>query len=218
MKALNVADFIGMKFGRLTVIGSSDIVYRNRTFFSCKCDCGNAVSVRVNALRSGNTKSCGCFKTEVLKSIRNIKHGKYKSRTYSIWRAMKRRCLEINDISYKYYGGRGIAVCSRWLDFENFLLDMGEAPANFSIDRIDVNKNYEPANCKWANQEDQANNKRNNTFITYENKTQTVSQWAREKGINKTTLIYRIKKGFVSDALFKPVNEQKRRNSIAKYS
>lgn len=155
----------GQKFGRLVVTGFS---HREGSSYlwNCKCDCGNESKVRAYGLKSGKTQSCGCLRTE--RRIEKItKHGnsiksKGKTPEYVAWQEIKRRCYNPKFRQFSDYGGRGITVCDRWKDsFENFLIDMGEKPApNHSLDRIDVNGNYEPSNCRWADRILQQRNQR----------------------------------------------------------
>ena len=126
---------------------------------------------------------------------------------YKIWQGLIQRCINGNDHSYCDYGGRGISVCDRWLhSFENFLSDMGFRPSSdYSIDRIDTNGNYEPNNCRWATNEQQANNRRNNVMCIYDGKEYTASQIAREHDININTFIHAYPKGMsVSEAINTP--------------
>lgn len=125
-----------------------------------------------------------------------ITHRKTGTPEYLAWINIKRRCYNKNNASYPAYGGRGIVMCERWKnDFLAFLEDMGKRPTEqHSLDRIDVNGNYEPDNCRWALDNIQYNNKRNNVLLTHNGKTQTMSQWAKELGINNDTLWRRIKR------------------------
>jgi hypothetical protein len=144
------------------------------------CFCGKYFSSTIRNIRTGNTKSCGCIKTAILKT-KNVAHTKrttHKS-TYSSWQSMHARCYTKSHTSFKEYGGRGILICERWKNnFENFYLDMGDRPtSDHSIDRIDVNKGYSPDNCKWSTRKEQQNNKRNNSFVSFVGKTLTKTEW-----------------------------------------
>lgn len=119
-------------------------------------------------------------------------HGMSHTPTHNTWLGIKKRCANSSAQNYYLYGGRNIGVCKRWAKFENFLKDMGKKPVGKSIDRINVNKGYSPKNCRWATIEQQMNNKRNNVFITYKNKTLSIAQWSRITGINYSTLRQRI--------------------------
>ena len=121
------------------------------------------------------------------------------TKTFVSWCSMKNRCLNPNSTGYKYWGGRGIKICDRWLGkngFQNFLVDMGERPIGKSLDRIDSGKGYYKENCRWANSEQQNNNSRKNHLLTYQNKTQTVAQWAKELNINNYIIYARIRRGW----------------------
>ncbi|UNY40195.1 hypothetical protein KLEP174_gp48 [Pseudomonas phage vB_PcuM_ KLEP17-4] len=123
-------------------------------------------------------------------------HGMHKTRTHTCWVNMKSRCLNPKNKSYSRYGGRGISVCKRWMDFANFLADMGIQPENMSIDRIDVNGNYSPDNCKWSSKVDQQRNTSKNQIITAYGESKTVAEWADLTGIGRSTLSYRARKGW----------------------
>ena len=188
----------GQVFGRWTVIERRQNKGR-RVQWLCRCECGNTGLVMSNNLVSGISRSCGCFHIDTITT-----HGKCKTTEYPTWVSMKSRCYTKSNIGFPYYGGRGIIVCDRWLhSFENFLTDMGHKPgAGYSLDRIDPNGNYCPENCRWSTREVQDNNRRSNTILTFDGKTQTVAQWAREKGIHKTTLLGRLDWGWpIEDAL-----------------
>lgn len=151
-------DIAGQRFGRLTALRFTHSVNGVRMWL-CRCDCGIEAPVDCHALRTGNTKSCGCLRRDVA-SAANRTHGLSGSSTFFRWQAMKNRCLNPRDKDWKHYGGRGITVCERWLSFEPFLADMGEAPPGMTIDRRDNDKGYEPGNCRWATMTVQANNRR----------------------------------------------------------
>lgn len=157
----------GDRYNKLTIIKEVERykppVGKVKRQFECECDCGNKTIVRLTNLRTSTTKSCGCWKLNTTKIIgkENTKHGLTRTRTYNSWQSMKYRCLNPNSRGYEHYGGRGITICDRWLNsFQNFLEDMGERPLGTSIDRIDVNGNYEPSNCKWSTHKQQNNNRR----------------------------------------------------------
>lgn len=189
----------GQRFGRLVVIRQAESkIYPNKrkvTNWICKCDCGNVITTRADSLRNGKTKSCGCIHQEIL--LKNIKkHGMAGSRIYITWQNMKDRCINDKNINFKNYGGRGISVCSEWKDsFEEFYkwaLKNGYSE-ELTIDRIDVNGNYEPNNCRWISLKEQSYNKRNNHFLTYRGVTKTIAEWADEYGMDYDTLHARIK-------------------------
>lgn len=160
-------DLTGQRFNRLVVIEFVEKRGLN-AYWKCVCDCGIVKTLRGSNIKSGHTKSCGCLHKEVvIKAL--TKHGhntrKRTSPTYSTRYAMINRCSNPKANKYKYYGGRGITVCDRWLEsFENFLEDMGERPPGTTIDRIDNDGNYEPSNCCWATPKQQVQNRRCSTF------------------------------------------------------
>jgi hypothetical protein len=192
----NLQDF---QFGSLTVLqlGKS---HGNGAVWLCQCKCGTQKEIRASDMVQGSVKSCGC---EHIKRIAKASttHGMTNTRTYSIWQAMRLRCNRINQD----YSCRGITYDECWDSFENFYLDMGEVPTGMSIDRIDVNGNYNKDNCRWATQEQQANNKRSSVFIEYNGKKQTVSQWAKELKMNHHTLRSRLKKGLTAEQALTPL-------------
>jgi hypothetical protein len=154
-------DLTGQRFGTLTVIYRTDNAADGHTRWYCKCDCGNFKVAQSNNLKAGNVRSCGCLAQEKA-AVLNLTHGLTKTKEFKAWDSMKQRCLNPKNPSYIHYGGRGITICDRWLlSFESFYVDMGLSPSiNHSVDRIDVNGNYEPGNCKWSTAREQRLNQR----------------------------------------------------------
>jgi hypothetical protein len=209
MNNARIKDLTNQKFGKLVALNYNRRFDGNRwrSYWLCKCDCGNESNVLSNALISGRTEMCVPCGKKV-----NFKHGhsiQKESKTYFCWQNMLNRCYWEKGSHYSYYGGRGITVCDRWQGesgFENFLADMGEKPEGKSIDRINTNGNYEPGNCRWSTDIQQANNKRNNVFITYHGETKTMAEWGRVLGIKLVTIKYRFDNGI---DIGLPVRKQK---------
>jgi len=179
-------DLTGQRFGKLVVI-SKTISDNYKSRWLCQCDCGNQTIVLIDNLKSGHTKSCGCFRKEL-----RVKHNMCGISVYNIWVTMNQRCNNKKHIGYKNYGGRGITVCNRWHQFESFYKDMGDRPEGLTLERINNNSNYELSNCKWATQREQANNTRRNVIIEYLGQKKTIAQWARKLGIKYVTLYQRL--------------------------
>ncbi len=162
MSAISI--HIGDRFGRLVVSGRGPNKSNGQPRWACQCDCGGSNLVGTSDLRQGKVKGCGCLmRTHALRHG----HARTKSHTsvYKAWTAMRARCMNAQHPSFPEYGGRGIGICDRWNDFECFLRDLGERPSSrHSIDRIDVNGNYEPGNVRWATPADQARNRRTNVL------------------------------------------------------
>jgi hypothetical protein len=185
------SNLTGMIFGRLTVGNYSHHSSSGHDQWVCKCSCGNSTTVGSYALFDGRTVSCGCYGMEQrMKAI--VKHRQSKTKVYFRWKSMHKRCSNPNDRQFMDYGGRGIRVCDRWREFENFLSDMGQPPLGGMLERIDNNSDYSPENCKWATRTEQNNNTRKNRFIEHGGVRLTISQWARRLGITPALLSARI--------------------------
>lgn len=192
---------IGDRFSRLVVLGESSKRDKSRSkYYFCKCDCGKIIEARKDGLFNGRVKSCGCFTKD-----RMTKHKMCNSRLYHIRNGMIARCYNKNDKNFNKYGGRGIIICDDWKNsfeaFYNWAINNGYAD-NLSIDRIDVNGNYEPSNCRWATAKQQANNTRFNHCFTYNGVTRTIQEWADLKGVKRSTLHKRIERGIMGEDLF----------------
>ena len=191
-------DLIGQKFNRLLVIKRTVNKYNHKALL-CKCDCGNYTIVTIQNLKSNNTKSCGCLKKEVKSTL---KHGMKGTRLYNIWQGMKQRCSNKNTIKYKNYGGRGIKVCDEWkndfLSFYNWAIQNGydetKNRKEQTLDRIDVNGNYEPNNCRWVTHSINCRNRNNNVYLTKNGISKTIVEWSEELGISQRVLSNRAKK------------------------
>lgn len=194
----NPIDLTGMRFGRLLVLRRDEI--KPRTWV-CLCDCSAQVTRAGRELRAGDTKSCGCLRREVTRQrylIHGATLGKKQSPEYRIWAGMLTRCHNPHCHNFHTYGGRGIVVCDRWRrSFVNFLSDMGPKPSSqHSVDRIDTNGPYAPANCRWADRRTQANNSRHNRWITIRGQYLTIAQAARLVGIKYGTMLARVNRGY----------------------
>ncbi len=171
-------DLTGRRYGRLVVIGrSKERGNCNQVRWDCICDCGNTHSASTQSLSGGHTKSCGCFNRE-----RHTKHGESRSdnKLYRAWSRIRERCNSPSYYHFKDYGGRGIKVCDEWEESYQAFRDWAVANGykeGLSIDRIDVNGNYEPSNCRWVTLAEQQRNKRTTKYITYMGETKSVPEW-----------------------------------------
>jgi hypothetical protein len=192
-----IKSMVGEKYSNLTVLEFSRIK-NNNSHWICRCEiCGNKTEVSRPNLRSGNTKDCGCKKTEKLSNA-NKSHGYSKSPTWSSWMKLRQRVITKKNKTYA-----SITYDKRWDSFELFLEDMGERPEGYSIDRIDNTKGYYKDNCRWATHKEQCRNRSNNVIITFNGKTMCATDWANEIGLHTDTIRRRIKKGLPIESILK---------------
>ena len=195
-RANNFKDRIGHNYGRLTVVGGPTL--RNRkTYWQCKCECGNTSMVSAANLSSGSSKSCGCLQRELLAARTKTHNGTHDS-LYAVWAMMKQRCLNTNATGFRNYGGRGITICDEWHDYASFrdwAIPHGYDP-RLQLDRIDNESGYCPGNCRWVHPLVNANNRRNNVVIEHGGESLTAAQWSRRLGGNKTLVSTRLKAGW----------------------
>lgn len=209
------------KFGRLTIIElhhkkqhiDKRGVIRYREYYLCECECGNIKIVEKSQLTTGHTKSCGCLQKESTRKRSNY-HGLSKTKIYSIWCGIKDRCYRKKCTDYVNYGGRGITVCDEWKDnfitFYNWAINNGYKDG-LTIERINVNGNYEPSNCIWIENALQSKNKTNSHYLTYNGKTQIIEDWAKEMKLNNgSTIRGRLKLGWtLEESLTIPIGQKR---------
>lgn len=208
-------DITGKIFGRLTVLRRSKGAATRDAFhnarWECRCRCGNICQVASSSLRSGETRSCGCFQNEVRK-LKLRKHGMTKTPEHNTWLRIIQRCHNPNDNSYWLYGARGIHVCNEWREnFMVFFSDMGKRPsAEYSLDRIDNEKGYCKENCRWATQHEQSRNRRDTFLIECNGEKLCMVDWAARLGVDRSTIYARIRRGMtptsaILDILNQPI-------------
>lgn len=188
-------DITNQRFGRLKVIsyaGTKRLGKSGKTVttWDCVCDCGKQLIIPYYRLASGNTNSCGCLRSEMLRR-KDTTHGLSKTPLYRVWRSMKDRCYRSKCKGYVNYGGRGIVMCDEWKNdfeiFHNWALKNGYRKG-LTIERINNNGNYEPSNCCWIPKSKQSSNRRNCHYITYHGETKTLSEWSRELHVDRETV------------------------------
>ena len=196
---MSYENLTGRRFGRLTAL--EVIRGARKLHWLCLCVCGKETIVSKCNLVTAHTKSCGCLSVEATKKA-NTKHGHNKtgkpSSEYTTWASMIQRCTNPKTTRFENHGGRGITICSRWLNsFENFLADMGLKPfQKAQLDRENNNGNYEPGNCRWVTRLVNAGNKRNTIVIIYQGEAKTISEWSKAVGIKASTLRDRYHQGW----------------------
>jgi len=214
---METKDITGKKYSFLTAIKFMEIRFTKggypRHYWQYRCDCGKLIIANKAGVTRGSTKSCGC-KTGELHAIANTKHGKSRTRLYNIWIGMIHRCENKKHHIYCYYGGRGIKVCEEWHDvnaFYKWAIENGYKEG-LTIDRIDVDGNYEPYNCRWATMKEQVNNSRRNVFIEYNGERLTAAQWSERLGGGKLLVSGRLLRGWSEiSAVSTPVDKRRKR-------
>lgn len=190
----NANDIVGQTIHAITVLAHLGKNGGKYHLYLCRCACGKElVRLRQTLTRKAVRISCGCSRPASAGARNGMyKHGLVKTRAYSTWNSLKQRCLNPTNPKYPLYGGRGILVCERWGEFANFLTDMGEPLPGMSLDRIDVNGNYEPKNCRWATQKTQQNNRTNTRWLELNGERVRLTELAERYGISYRLLRQRI--------------------------
>lgn len=191
----------GERHGRWLIVKEVAARSGGQRYVLAKCDCGTVREVHLYSLIKDRTLSCGCISDE-----RRLKHGMaspaIRPPEYIAWLSMRARCTNPHNPRYGSYGARGIRVCDRWDDFDLFMADMGKRPTSeHSIDRIDNDGNYEPANCRWATRKEQSHNKSTNRWIEWDGRRMLLREWATELGIHESTLIVRLRRSSLDRAM-----------------
>lgn len=202
-----IQDITNNRYGRLIALERVENDKYNHPQWLCQCDCGNKTVVLKSSLVSGRTRSCGCYHKDTRHTCATT-HGQSKTRLFCVWAEMRGRCKNPNRKDWKYYGGKGVRVCDEWNKFENFSKWAYENgyTNDLTIDRIDVNGDYTPMNCRWADWVTQMNNTSRNHFISANGQTHTLAEWSRITGISLSTINWRIAHGWNAEDV---VNLQK---------
>lgn len=200
---------VGKRYNHLTVIDT--FAYKHRTFCICRCDCGNLTTVRADALKSGGTKGCGCLIADAHK-----KHGRTNHRLHHVWVGMIQRCCNSKNPAYRLYGGRGIGICEEWRSnfssFFDWAMQNGYAD-DLSIDRIDVDGDYCPSNCRFANAKEQGRNRRSTKMINFNGETKPLTEWCELLGLSEVSVRYRLSHGWSPEKAFTtPIRKLNKRN------
>lgn len=196
---MRLNDLTGKRFGRLTVIQRGEALGRKGVYWLCLCDCGNKCTILGNALVTSHTTSCGCYSKEVSKRAKI--HGLCHTKEHAIWKAVRQRCNDKNASNYYRYGGRGIKVCPEWDNFQNFYAWCKESgfKEGLTIDRINNDGDYSPANCRWVDKITQGNNKSNNRKVFYKGELLSLMQIERLTGIDHRTIGFRLNSGWATE-------------------
>ena len=205
---MNREDVKGVRFSMLIALKRVGSTPSGNSLWEFLCDCGAKTIKNLNMVKIRQTRSCGCLK---LKRT----HGLRRHPLYGTWFSMMGRCYSKTNSSFMNYGGRGIKVCQRWHDIKNFIDDIGEKKIGLSIDRIDVNGDYEPNNVRWADSKTQCGNMRKNLMLEHDGKRMCIAAWAREKNLNPATIYQRLKFGWTNDEAIgtPPIVKYRRKNA-----
>lgn len=203
-----LVDLIGEKFGMLTVVSRHSTASNGDVLWLCKCECGGETVTRRNSLKNGQSKSCGCLKISLLKQSKT--HGLSRDPMYRVWASMIQRCKNPKSSHFSSYGGRGITVCDRWLEFDNFFKDMGNRPSHeYSIDRIDNDSGYHPDNCRWSLRDEQMANMRSNKIINTSDGPLPIFKASKAKGIPSYIVRNRLRASWKEEeALDRPIHRR----------
>lgn len=177
--------YMGEQYNQWTALSDG----KSEDLIDFRCSCGVIKTFKSNYIVSGSSKSCG----------HDLKHGKKGDRVYTIWMGMKQRCTNPNSVAWGYYGGRGIGICDKWMDFQGFYEDMGDPPSEYhEIDRVDVNQRYSVENCRWVDRIQNANNRTDNRYLTAFGETKSMADWARDERcrVGYGTLSSRMRSGW----------------------
>lgn len=212
-------DLTGQHYNKLTVIEYVGKNRRGQSMWLCRCDCGNFTTVSSANMKAGSTKSCGCHRSQSSSERlrkRITTHNLSTTSLYSKYDNIKQRCYNVTNKDYKYYGARDIKMCDEWRNNFKVFYDWSMANGyadDLTIDRIDNDSDYCPENCRWVTRAIQAKNRRTTKLLTYNGKTQTVTDWAHELGIPPTTLFGRINQNRpIEEIMFKGKLKSTRRN------
>lgn len=204
---VTVSQMAGKRFGRLVVIDETGTAPNGVKLWNCICDCGKEKVIRGADLRCGKTTSCGCVATE-----KRTKHGGHKEKLYHVYIAMKDRCRNTNNEYYRDYGGRGITVCDEWMNdyaaFREWSFNNGYKDG-LSIDRINVDGDYEPSNCRWVTMREQSRNKRTNIHLEINGENKVLADWSDDYGISRRTVYGRYDRGIRGKELFQKTGDGK---------
>ena len=197
---------VGQQFNYLTVIGLYGHTKQGGRIWECRCVCGKITHVTTDKLNSGHSKSCGCYTHHILADTRKT-HGETETRLYKVWMNMRGRCKHTSRWDYEHYGGRGIKVCEEWdknfVAFRDWAMEAGYNPeakhGECTLDRIDVNGDYCPENCRWVDMKTQMRNTRSNRYITIDGETMVLKDWSARTGVPVPTFLHRLESGWTEE-------------------